>query len=151
MLGTYRRQDASQLEDLVRRAYADHAAAGRPRPTGDELRAAAGGRWGAAHLQGIARRLRRDGALPDLPLARAARDVKPPIDRAEAEARAAALAGERAGPTPAIGCEPPPWRRWAKEHMERERALGIGRRGDGGILHHRVTEDTEKDEWISSI
>ena len=51
-----------------------------------------------------------------------------------AASRAAAVA--LAGLTPA--------RRWAREHLERERRLGIGRRG-GRIVHHRDTEDTEKD------
>ena len=47
MAATYRRRPRAALEDAVRRAYADRAAAGLPRPTVDELHEAAGHRQGA--------------------------------------------------------------------------------------------------------
>jgi hypothetical protein len=120
MLSDRRRAEMDAVEDAVRRAYAEAAAAGRPRPTGDELHAAAGGLRGANHLNAIARALRRAGAVPDLPPAWRVAAAR----RAERAAAAVLAAGRRAS---AAVEDLPPGRRWAREHFEREHRLGIGR------------------------
>ena len=135
MARTYRRRPPGELEAAVRRVYADRAAAGMPRPTGDEMCAAVGDAWGVASLNAAARRLRAAGGIPDLP--RGPRAPSEPAGRDEAEARKAAMAAGRAaaaamaaGRRASAAVEDlTPGRRWAREHLERERRLGIGADG----------------------
>jgi hypothetical protein len=125
------------LEAVIRRTYAAHAAAGRPRPTERELHAAAGLERRCQRLMYLARDLRAAGELPDLPY----RDHRPMATRPEAEAALAECRAEAAEArdrarregAAAAGESPPrdEWRELVAAHDKRMRALRKWARGEG--------------------